>query len=202
MAQRSKDALVWQRLIADTETPVAAALKLIEPGRGDFLLESVEGGATRGRYSLLGLAPDLVFRANGTRPRSTATGCTDRDAFTPCEAATLEALRALVAECRADVCPKGCRRRSPASSAISPMRRSAWSRLCRARTQPARPARHAVRAADGDPGVRSAGGRLCSWSRRSGPRPWRPEPAWRARSSGSRRSRRSWRPAARATTPA
>ena len=30
-------------LIADTETPVSAALKLIEPGRGDFLLESVEG---------------------------------------------------------------------------------------------------------------------------------------------------------------
>ena len=51
--------LIWRRQIADTETPVAAALKLIEPGRGDFLLESVEGGATRGRYSLIGLAPDL-----------------------------------------------------------------------------------------------------------------------------------------------
>jgi anthranilate synthase component 1 len=60
-----RPALVYRRQLADTETPVAAALKLIEPGRGDFLLESVEDGATRGRYSLLGLAPDLVFRADG-----------------------------------------------------------------------------------------------------------------------------------------
>ena len=60
-----RPALVWRRLVADTETPVGAALKLIEPGRGDFLLESVEGGEVRGRYSLLGLDPDLVFRATG-----------------------------------------------------------------------------------------------------------------------------------------
>ena len=61
----NRPALVWRRLIADTETPVGAAVKLIEPGRGDFLLESVEGGEVRGRYSLLGLDPDLVFRATG-----------------------------------------------------------------------------------------------------------------------------------------
>ena len=54
-------------MIADTETPVSAMLKLFEPGRGDFVLESVEGGTVRGRYSLIGLAPDLVFRANGAR---------------------------------------------------------------------------------------------------------------------------------------
>src|SRR5690606_18012135 len=60
-----RPALVWRKLVADTETPVGAALKLIEPGRGDFLLESVEGGEVRGRYSLLGLDPDLMFRATG-----------------------------------------------------------------------------------------------------------------------------------------
>ncbi len=53
--EAGRSALVWQRLIADTETPVSAALKLIQSGRGDFILESVEGGATRGRYSLIGL---------------------------------------------------------------------------------------------------------------------------------------------------
>ena len=58
-----RPALVWRTIVADTETPVGAALKLMEPQRGDFLLESVEGGAVRGRYSLLGLDPDLVFRA-------------------------------------------------------------------------------------------------------------------------------------------
>ena len=64
---QGQPALVWRRLIVDTETPVGAALKLMREGRGDFLLESVQGGEVRGRYSLLGLAPDLVFRARGTR---------------------------------------------------------------------------------------------------------------------------------------
>jgi len=43
-----RPALVWRKLVADTETPVGAALKLIEPGRGDFLLESVEGARSAG----------------------------------------------------------------------------------------------------------------------------------------------------------
>jgi anthranilate synthase component 1 len=98
-----RPALLWRRQVADTETPVAAALKLIESGRGDFLLESVEGGATRGRHSLIGLAPDLVFRATGNDASINAHWLTDRDAFAPCEAPTLDALRALVAGCRMDV---------------------------------------------------------------------------------------------------
>jgi anthranilate synthase component 1 len=98
-----RPALVWRRQVADTETPVAAALKLIEPGRGDFLLESVEGGSTRGRHSLIGLAPDLLFRAHGHAAEINRHWATDRDAFEPCAAQTLDALRALVAECRADV---------------------------------------------------------------------------------------------------
>ena len=97
-----RPALIWRRQVADTETPVAAALKLIEPGRGDFLLESVEGGATRGRHSLIGLAPDLVFRAHGDQAEVNRHWATDRDAFTPA-GPTLAALRALVAECRAEV---------------------------------------------------------------------------------------------------
>ncbi|MFS0771362.1 anthranilate synthase component I family protein [Sphingomonas sp. 1P08PE] len=98
-----RPALVWRRRIADTETPVAAALRLIEPGRGDFLLESVEGGAIRGRYSLIGLAPDLVFRAHGQRAEINADWAHDRDAFRACALPTLDALRALVADCRAEV---------------------------------------------------------------------------------------------------
>jgi anthranilate synthase component I len=98
-----RPALLWRRLIADTETPVAAALKLIEPGRGDFLLESVEGGAVRGRHSLIGLAPDLVFRAEGQDAAINPHWLTDRDAFAPCAQPTLAALRNLVARCRMDV---------------------------------------------------------------------------------------------------
>ena len=98
-----RPALLWRRQVADTETPVAAALKLIEPGRGDFLLESVEGGATRGRHSLIGLAPDLVFRAHGGHAEINRTWASDRTAFAPADRSTIDALRALVAECRADV---------------------------------------------------------------------------------------------------
>jgi len=101
-----RPALVWRRQIADTDTPVAAALKLIEPGRGDYLLESVEGGVTRGRHTLLGLAPDLVFRAVGTSAAINPRWLDDRDAFEPCDADPLAALRDLVAQCRMDV-PEG-----------------------------------------------------------------------------------------------
>ena len=94
---------MWRRQIADTETPVAAALKLIEPGRGDLLLESVEGGETRGRHSLIGLAPDLVFRAQGNHAAINPHWLTDRAAFAPCAQPTLDALRTLVASCRMDV---------------------------------------------------------------------------------------------------
>jgi anthranilate synthase component I len=101
-----RPALLWRREVADTDTPVAAALKLIEPGRGDFLLESVEGGSVRGRHSLIGLAPDLVFRALGDAAEINDRWLTDRDAFRPAEAPTLQALRSLVAACRAEVPPE------------------------------------------------------------------------------------------------
>jgi len=100
-----RPALVWRRLIADTETPVGAAAKLIEEGRGDFLLESVEGGEVRGRYSLLGLDPDLVFRATGTACEINRRWRSDRGAFVPLAGDSLSELRALVAACRIDVPP-------------------------------------------------------------------------------------------------
>src|SRR4051795_9162663 len=55
--------IVRTSLVGDLETPVSAFLKLSEGTSGPaFLLESVEGGAVRGRYSMIGLSPDLVFR--------------------------------------------------------------------------------------------------------------------------------------------
>jgi anthranilate synthase component 1 len=98
-----RPALVWRKQVADTDTPVAAALKLIEAGRGDFLLESVEGGAIRGRHTLLGLAPDLLFRVRDGAAEINADWLTDPTAFSPVEAPPLQALRDLVASCRADV---------------------------------------------------------------------------------------------------
>jgi anthranilate synthase component 1 len=101
-----RPALVWRKLVADTETPVGAALKLIEPGRGDFLLESVEGGEVRGRYSLLGLDPDLMFRATGHACEVNRAWRHDREAFDPLSGDALAELRLLADSCRIDV-PKG-----------------------------------------------------------------------------------------------
>ena len=98
-------ALVWRKLIADTETPVGAALKLIVPERGDFLLESVEGGEVRGRYSLLGIDPDLVFRATGAACEINRIWRHDRRAFAPLPGNSLAELRALVNACRIEVPP-------------------------------------------------------------------------------------------------
>ncbi len=95
-----RSSLVWRRLIADTETPVGAAAKLIADGRGDFLLESVEGGEVRGRYSLLGLDPDLVFRATGPHCEINRVWRTNRAEFAPLAGNSLNELRALVESCR------------------------------------------------------------------------------------------------------
>jgi anthranilate synthase component I len=95
--EAGKPAFVWRRQIADTDTPVSAALALIEPGRGDFLLESVEGGQTRGRHSLIGLAPDLIFRARGDDVEVNGTSV---------PGGAIQALRGLVEQCRAEVPPE------------------------------------------------------------------------------------------------
>ncbi len=95
--------LVWRRRIADTETPVSAALKLFVAERGDFILESVEGGETRGRHSLIGIAPDLVFRAARDKAEINRNWLTDREAFAPEILPALDALRALATQCQMDV---------------------------------------------------------------------------------------------------
>jgi anthranilate synthase component 1 len=104
--EAGRPALIWRQQLADLDTPIGAALKLIEPGRGDFILESVEGGNVRGRYTYVGLAPDLVFRAQGEKAEINRRWLTDTEAFEPVEAMSPDALRDLVAECRMDL-PEG-----------------------------------------------------------------------------------------------
>ena len=69
---RGEPQVVWTTLVADLETPVSAFLKVAGGRPMSFLLESVEGGAVRGRYSIIGLEPDLIWRATARAPRSTA----------------------------------------------------------------------------------------------------------------------------------
>jgi anthranilate synthase component 1 len=98
--------LVWTTLVGDLETPVSAFLKLAGGKAMSFLLESVEGGAVRGRYSIIGLAPDLIFRAKGARAEINREASTKPDAFEPCKQETLSALRDLVAESKLAIPPE------------------------------------------------------------------------------------------------
>lgn len=90
--------VVWTRLVADLETPVSTYLKIAEARPMSFLLESVEGGATRGRYSMIGLDPDVVWRAFVPRAEINRQPARRPNAFQPEKRPPLEALRALLAE--------------------------------------------------------------------------------------------------------
>jgi len=95
--------VVWTRLVADLETPVSAYLKLAAEKPMSFLLESVEGGATRGRYSVIGLEPDLVWRAEGDRAFVNRDPVARPAAFAAEPLATLASLRALLQESQIDL---------------------------------------------------------------------------------------------------
>ena len=95
--------LISMRLVADLETPVAAMLKLAADRPYSFLLELVEGGAVRGRYSIIGLDPDILWRAHGDRSEINTAPLDDASAFHPCEGGTLSALRALLDASRVDI---------------------------------------------------------------------------------------------------
>ena len=103
--QGGRAQLLSTSLIADLETPVSAYLKLADGRPYSFLFESVEGGTMIGRYSFIGLKPDLIWRCSGGRAEVNRQARVDLDAFTPLEEHTRESLRALVAESRIDLPP-------------------------------------------------------------------------------------------------
>jgi anthranilate synthase component I len=100
---RGEPQLAWTTLVADLETPVSAFLKLCGSRPHSFLLESVEGGAARGRYSILGFSPDAIWRCNGDRAEINRSPAEQPDAFAPCEEPPLTALRAFLKESRLEL---------------------------------------------------------------------------------------------------
>jgi anthranilate synthase component 1 len=104
---RGEAQVVWTTLVADLETPVAAMLKLGAGRANSFLLESVEGGAVRGRYSFIGLKPDLIWRCHGNRAEISRSRPDEDPEFRPCpvseKGGALASLRAVVAASRIDL---------------------------------------------------------------------------------------------------
>ena len=99
--ERGEAQIVSTRLVADLETPVSAMLKLARNARYSFLLESVEGGAVRGRYSIIGMNPDVIWKVeNGGALINRHALNTPDGPFEAVAQKPLEALRALLAESR------------------------------------------------------------------------------------------------------
>jgi len=103
---KGKPQVVWTSLIADLETPVSAMLKLGADRPYSFLLESVEGGAVRGRYSIIGLDPDIIWRVVEDKVEINTSATTDLNRFEPRDEAPLEGLRSLLAQSRIDLSPE------------------------------------------------------------------------------------------------
>ena len=95
--------VVVRRLVDDLETPVSAFLKVGHGRSYAFLLESVEGGAVNGRYSIITREPDVVWRCRDgraalARGAGVAAGTYEAEAGDP-----LASLRRLIAASRLDL---------------------------------------------------------------------------------------------------
>ena len=95
--------LVYRRLVDDLETPVSAYLKIGHGKPYAFLFESVEGGAWRGRYSVITLQPDMVWRCRGDQAEIAEGDAIAAGRFTPQTGGALDSLRDLLAASRIDL---------------------------------------------------------------------------------------------------
>ena len=94
--------LVSSQLIADLETAVSAMLKLADGKPMSFLFESVEGGERIGRYSIIGLKPDVVWRCFRSEAQINRRALDNPTAFEKQPKNALDSLRALITECRVE----------------------------------------------------------------------------------------------------
>jgi anthranilate synthase component 1 len=102
----SANQVVWTRLAADLDTPVSLMLKLAGARTDSFMLESVTGGEVRGRYSVVGMKPDVIWQCHGLTSRINRQARFDAQAFEVLPGHPLDTLRALLAESRIEM-PEG-----------------------------------------------------------------------------------------------
>ena len=95
--------VVWSRIVADLDTPVSLMLKLTQGRKDSFILESVTGGEIRGRYSIIGMKPDLIWKCHGEKASLNRDARFDEDAFVDEAADPLTSLRALLAESKIEL---------------------------------------------------------------------------------------------------
>ncbi len=108
--QRGEPQLVFQPVVADLETTVGAMIKLTDNQPYSFMFESVEQGAIKGRYSFIGMQPDLIWRYENGVTQINRQALAQGEAFQPCpvgaENGPLASLKELIAECQITI-PEG-----------------------------------------------------------------------------------------------
>lgn len=103
---QGKAQLLWVKLMADLETPVGAMLKLADQRPYSFLLESIEGGRSRGRYSAIGLKPDLIWRCKGKKAEINRQAMQAGSSYSIEKTDSLHSLKSLLEECHLDIPPE------------------------------------------------------------------------------------------------
>ena len=93
---KNKSHVIWTTLVADLDTPVSTMIRIGQNSPYSFLLESVEGGDTKGRYSILGLNPDLIWRSFGNKAEINYDPEKSLDKFIPEVKDTFSSLRELM----------------------------------------------------------------------------------------------------------
>ncbi len=100
-----KPQIVSRSLAADLDTPVSAWMKLAAADPYSFLFESVQGGEIRGRYSIIGLRPDIIWRCQGTKAELNLRAQEAPDAFVAEAKAPIASLRDLIARTQLELPP-------------------------------------------------------------------------------------------------
>jgi anthranilate synthase component 1 len=104
--EAGKSQIVWRRIVADLETPIGTYLKLAEGRKNTYLLESVQDGTTRGRYSIIGSQPDVILKVEGGQAFINRRAQLDEADFAPLPDRPLDALREFVSGSKIEV-PQG-----------------------------------------------------------------------------------------------
>lgn len=101
--QSGKNQVVWITLPADMETAISAMFKLTQNKKHSFLLESVTGGAQRGRYSVIGCKPDIIWKCRGNTAEVNEKARAFPDVFQDDSKLPLESLRYLIGKSQIDL---------------------------------------------------------------------------------------------------
>ena len=100
---QKRNQVIFTKFSADLDTPVSLMLKLAKSQRNTFLLESVTGGEIKGRFSIIGMRPDLIWRYSGNFPEINRHALKDKEAFKEDKIPPLSSLRKIIKESTVEI---------------------------------------------------------------------------------------------------